>query len=301
MILFSKESFALAELIHNGELDRFRMRHRDTPLPVSLEEAQEFGMARNRDSGVTRIEQPQKNMLMASVDTQPEEAGSDEVRAKRPGPRTPRLTVLPEHWMEDARRKRPDLDIRHVAGKFLAYHGKRGVRATPGWYGAWIRWVERENTALDRHRGQARAAAAPVKTAPVKTAPAGTSPAIPQTGTSRPANAPETSRPPVSTTPSPGAATSTPKAPEPSRQRSRPPVSLSSLVRPRVAPSAPLPGLVDTHAPETPLEADEAPVVPSLDVGDTSPGGMAETERERRWREMLMAAEGKHLADFRSG
>jgi hypothetical protein len=304
VILFSIEAFALAEVLQRGELDRFRLRHRDTPLPINLEEARideedssfDPEITGSGDPGITRNEQAQMKGFMASVDTQPEETGSDEVRAKRPGPRTPRLTVLPEHWMEDARRKRPDLDIRHVAGKFLAYHGKRGVRATPRWYGAWIRWVERENTALDRHPGKARAAAAPVKTAP-----AGTSPTIPQTGTSRPAPAPEVSRPPVSTTPSPGVATSTPKAPEPPRQRSRPPVSLSSLVRPRVAPSAPLPGLVDTHTQETPLEAHEAPVGPSLDVGGTSPGGMADAERERRWREMLMAAEGKHLADFRSG
>lgn len=59
--------------------------------------------------------------------------------------------------------------------------------------------------------------------------------------------------------------------------------------------------MVDTHARETPQEAHEAPVVPPAAPDNFTPEVISDAERERRWREMLMAAEGKHLADFRSG
>jgi len=174
VILFSQEAFALAGMLQRGELDRFRLRNRDCPVPINLEEARAYGLAASFNPEITvssnpdikRNEQAQiKGFILTSVDTQPEETTDSKPRKNPRRPSTPILKVLPEHWLEDGKQKRPDLDIRHVAGKFLAYHNRKGVRATPRWYAAWIRWVERENPALDR-RAPSTQESAPAPTRP---------------------------------------------------------------------------------------------------------------------------------------
>ena len=216
VILFSMESFALAGMLHRGELDRFRLRNRDCPVPINLEEAIAYGLATSCDTeitglndvGVIRNEQAQiKGFILTGVNTQPEETTDSKPRKNPRRPSTPILKVLPEHWLEDGKQKRPDLDIRHVAGKFLAYHNRKGVRATPRWYSAWIRWVERENPALDRRAPSTQeSATAPARPATANTAqvtdtPEKTSTTVPQTGTSESVAASETPAPAVQETP----------------------------------------------------------------------------------------------------
>jgi len=293
IILFSVEAFALVKLIESGKFDRFRLRHRDRPLPVNLEEGAidaagdpeitgscDPEITGSCDPRITRNELAQKNGYMASVDTQPENQERP-AQAKRSGPRTPRLTALPEHWIEDAKQKRPDLDANHVASKFLAYHCKRGVRATTNWYSAWIRWVGRENTALDRRSTP--------KASPSATQTAATNPPRPatsQAGTARqpaPRHSAPAAKPKAPVAQSTHPPTSKP-APKP---RTKPPVILAELLK----------RSVKTEEKQKPPEmgrANRAPTVPKEGPEDyMALKAELDKKAEQRWLDIMAREEAR--------
>ncbi|MDY6799015.1 MAG: helix-turn-helix domain-containing protein [Pseudomonadota bacterium] len=304
VILFSQESFSLAGMLQRGELNRFGLRNRSCPVPINLEEAIAYGLAASCKSEINgssnpeikRNEQAQiKGFILTSVDTQPEETTDSKPRKNPRRPSTPILRALPEHWLEDGKQKRPDLDIRHVADKFLAYHNRKGVRATPRWYAAWIRWVERENPALDRRStpvqesSSALARTAPGNTTQPANTPTETSPTVPQTGTSAPTAVTETPAP-VAQEPPASADVVTAAAPESTTTASTPAVTNTSSP---AEPTASVP-VDNTTTPDSTTDGNPSPSVETTSqVPTPSPAagfpdfGNDEQARRRHIEEMM--------------